>query len=170
MTRRLKISLTRRGVSAIARMNESAAPRLCELVWSALPLNGPAFHAKRSNNEVYTLAAPFAPEAPMQENATIFPIPGDIAYFHLPPVKVVNYVAALKAYLPAELCERGIETGLADIGVFYGRNNFLFGPLGPGPGSVFATIEEGLAEFAAACNDVWYAGAAGERLRLERHA
>lgn len=166
MARRFKVSLTRRGVSAIAQMQETAAPKLADLIWSALPIEGPVFHAKRSNNEVYTLAAPFGPGEPMPENATIFPIPGDIAYFHLPPVKVVNYVTALKQHLPPELYEIAPRTGLADLGIFYGRNNFLFGPLGPGPGSVFATIVEGLQEFAAACNDVWYAGAADEKLRF----
>ncbi len=168
MKRRIEISLVKRHVTAIAELQETLAPKICDLVWQALPVEGPAFHAKRSNNEVYTLAAPFGPGEPMPENATIFPIPGDVAYFHLPPVKVGNYVTALKPYLEPALYEPAPVTGLADLGIFYGRNNFLFGPLGPGPGSVFATIVEGLAPFAAACTDVWYAGAVGERIRFAR--
>jgi len=168
MKRRIRVSLTKRNVSAVAEFQEALAPRVCEMVWAALPCEGPAFHAKRSNNEIYTLTLPLAPHEPGLENATIFPMPGDIAYFHLPPVKVVNYVRALREYLPEDINRLGPETGLSDLGIFYGRNNFLFGPLGPGPGSVFATVAEGLAEIAKACNDVWYFGAAGERLRFER--
>jgi hypothetical protein len=168
MTRRIRISLTKRNVFAIAELQEALAPAVCDMVWSALPRQGPVFHAKRSNNEVYMLTQPLASQEPGLENATIFPIPGDVAYFHLPPVKVVNYVRALKEYLPDEVYRTGPETGLADLGVFYGRNNFLFGPLGPGPGSVFATIVDGLGPMAKACNDVWYAGATDEQLRFER--
>ncbi|MBI3710208.1 MAG: DUF3830 family protein [Proteobacteria bacterium] len=169
MSRRIRISFVKRNVSAIAELQEALAPSVCEAVWEALPREGPVFHAKRSNNEVYMLTQPLASGAePALENATVFPIPGDVAYFHLPPVKVVNYVKALKEYLPADINASGPQTGLADLGVFYGRNNFLFGPLGPGPGSVFATVVEGLAGLAKACNDVWYFGAAGERLRFSR--
>lgn len=168
MSRRIRIMLVKRNVSAIAELQEDLAPNVCELVWAALPREGPVFHAKRSNNEVYTLTSPLGPVEPGLENATVFPIPGDVAYFHLPPVKVVNYVRALKEHLPEALNTLGPRTGLADLGVFYGRNNFLFGPLGPGPGSVFATIVEGLSVMAKACNDVWYAGAVNERLRFDR--
>lgn len=168
MTKKLKLTLTKRQVSATAELLETAAPNICKLVWDALPIENPVFHVKRSNNEVFALYKPFSDTQPELEHATIFPIPGDLAYFHLPPYKVTNYVTALKKYLPDGLTETAQETGLADIGLFYGRNSFLFGPLGPGPGSVFARIIEGLDEMAAACNDIWYAGAVEEKLRIER--
>ena len=36
------------------------------------------------------------------------------------------------------------------------------------PGTVFATIESGLEEMAAACQDMWLHGVAGERLTFDR--
>jgi Protein of unknown function (DUF3830) len=56
-----------------------------------------------------------------------------------------------------------------DLAIFYGRNNFLFNFMGPNPGNVFATITDGFEDMAKACQDVWYAGAKGERLRFRRH-
>jgi hypothetical protein len=58
---------------------------------------------------------------------------------------------------------------LIDLAVFYGRNNLLLnGDVGWVPGNVFATIEDGLDELAAACQDVWMGGARGETLRFAR--
>jgi hypothetical protein len=90
--RYMKISLLRRDVHAVAELLDQAAPKTCEAVWKALPLEGSAFHAKRAHNEVYTLVAPFADREVGVENATIFPIPGDVVYFFFPPDRVSNYI------------------------------------------------------------------------------
>ncbi len=96
-------------------------------------------------------------QEPALENATVFPLPGDLIYFQIPPAMP----------LPPKLREECRRYGrLIDLAVFYGRNNYLLSPIGHLPGTVFATIEAGLAEFADACNDVWSAGAVGERLTL----
>jgi hypothetical protein len=166
VARHLEISLLRRDVHAVAELLETAAPKTCEAVWKALPLEGPAFHAKRAHNEVYTLVAPFAWPALPLENATIFPIPRDVVYFYFPPDRVSNYIAGYDRYLSKELYESTAERGIVDLALFYGRNNFLFNFLGPSPGSVFATIVDGFEEMARACQDVWYAGAKGETLRF----
>ena len=51
----------------------------------------------------------------------------------------------------------------------YGRNYLLIsGDVGWVPGPVFATFEEGLAEMAAACTDLWQRGFEGERLVFAR--
>ncbi len=53
--------------------------------------------------------------------------------------------------------------------MFYGRNNILLnGDTGWVPGNVFATIEEGLEEIAAAYHDIWMGGARGETLTYSR--
>ena len=159
MARYIEVGLTKRSVVAVARLLEDEAPETVAAVWDSLPLEGPAFHAKYANNEVYTLLTPFVSPEPALENATIFPLPGDLIYFQIPPAMP----------LPPTLREQCRRYGrLIDLAVFYGRNNHLLSPIGHLPGTVFATIEAGLTEFADACNDVWSAGAVGERLTLRR--
>lgn len=167
MPRHMKISLLRRDVHAVAELLDQAAPKTCEAVWKALPLEGPAFHAKRAHNEVYTLVAPFADREVGVENATIFPIPRDVVYFFFPPERVSNYIRGYDRYLSKDLYESAAARGIVDLALFYGRNNFLFNFLGPSPGNVFATMVDGFESMAAACQDVWYAGAKGETLRFE---
>ena len=62
------------------------------------------------------------------------------------------------------------ETGLIDLAIFYGRDNYLLGPDGHMPGNLFATITEGLTELAAACQDLWRNGAGDERMTFSRLA
>ena len=138
MSRYIEVGLTKRSVVAVARLLDDEAPETVTAIWDSLPLEGPAFHAKYANNEVYTLLTPFVSPEPALE-------------------------------LPPKLREQCRRHGrLIDLAVFYGRNNYLLSPIGHLPGTVFATIEEGLAEFADACNDVWSAGSVGERLTLRR--
>ncbi|MGW6702788.1 DUF3830 family protein, partial [Nocardia sp. NPDC055049] len=47
-------------------------------------------------------------------------------------------------------------------------NLLINGDLGWVPGSVFATIEDGLADLAAACNGLWLRGVEGETLAFAR--
>jgi hypothetical protein len=168
MTRFIKISLLQRKVHAIAKLLETSAPRTCEALWNSLPLEGPAFHAKRANNEVYTLVLPFARQEPGLENGTIVPQSGDIVYFYFPSERVVSYLTGLRGVLAEDTISEASKRGLIDLAIFYDRNNLLIDYLGATPGGVFATVTEGLEEMAHACQDVWYAGAKGERLRFER--
>ncbi len=56
-----------------------------------------------------------------------------------------------------------------DLALVYGRNNLLInGDVGWVPGTVFATVVEGLDAIAAACNDLWMHGATGETLTFAR--
>jgi hypothetical protein len=169
MSRRIQISLLQRNVHAVAELLERDAPKTCEAIWKALPLEGPAFHAKRAHNEVYTLVSPFAAPSVGPEYATIFPTARDVVYFFFPPERVSNYIRGYDKYLPKELWAEAPERGIVDLAIFYGRNNFLFNFMGPNPGNVFATITDGFEAMAAACQDVWYAGAKGERLRFARY-
>ncbi len=154
MARKIEIVLEQRGIRAVAEMLDDEAPKTCEAVWNALPQSGPVWHAKFANNEIFILTAPFAPEEPGRENGTVFPIPGDLLYFFIPPGSPV----------PAEVREQAAASGLVDLALFYGRNNYLHGPEGHMPGNLFAIITEGLNEMAAACQEIWRHGGASETM------
>jgi hypothetical protein len=139
---------------------DEQAPRTCEAVWRALPLEGDVFHAKYASNEIFTLLPLFAENEPGPENRTIVPIPGDVMYFYLPP----------QIRLPKETGSLGAEgRGVVDLAVFYDRNNILLSPSeGFTPGNVFATIVKGLDGIALAGNSIWREGGVGERLIFRR--
>lgn len=162
MTRFLSITLTGRDVSCRARLLDDEAPRTCALVWDALPVAGQAYHGKYARNEVYTLLPPMG--TPGRENCTVTPIPGDVCLFSFDAGDIGN-----PAYGYAEGAQANSPLGATDLAIFYGRNNLLLnGDVGWVPGNVFATIEDGLAAMAAACNDLWMAGAIGEQLAFEK--
>jgi hypothetical protein len=162
MSKSIRISLARRGVSCVAELLEKEAPRTTAAVWEALgrgPLGGDAQHAKYARNEVYTMVPRFAQIG--RENPTVTPIPGDVVLFDFAGGMLD---AAFKA-------DQGIDedAGAIDLAIFYGRNNLLInGDVGWVPGNVYATITEGLAAMAEACHDVWRSGSVGERLVYER--
>jgi len=163
MARYLTITLEARGVACRARLLDDQAPATCAAVWAALPLTGDAYHAKFARNEVYTLL-PRITAAPHRENPTVTPIPGDVCLFDFEPWEIGN---PAYGYEPGSAAHA--EQGATDLAIFYDRNNLLLnGDVGWVPGSVFATIEEGLAEMAAACTHLWRHGFAGERLTFAR--
>ncbi|MBD0863486.1 DUF3830 family protein [Gordonia sp. zg691] len=163
--RLITVTLEKRGVTAVAKMLDAQAPRTAAAVWDALPLGGQVFHGKFARNEIYTLLPAFAPTEPGMENTTITPIPGDLCYFTFDGVLDNPAYGYEAESAPAQ------HRLLVDLAVFYGRNNLLVnGDVGWVSGNVFATITEGLEEFAAACNDVWMGGARGEKLSYARHS
>lgn len=163
MARYVTITLEVRGVSCRARLLDDEAPATSQAVWDALPLAGNAFHAKFARNEVYTLL-PRITAAPHRENPTVTPIPGDVCLFDFEPWEIGNPAFG---YEPGSAAHA--EQGATDLALFYGRNNLLVnGDVGWVPGSVLATVEEGLEAMARACNDVWRHGFAGERLSFTR--
>lgn len=166
MTKEIEVVLPGRGVVCVARLLEDDAPRTCAAVWDSLPQGGDVFHAKYARNELYTFVPPFAPAPIGPENPTVTPIPGDLVYF--------EFGAGM---LPAGSYGYADDQGAAgadaviDLAVFYGRNNLLLnGDVGWVPGNVFGAVTEGLDELAAAGNDLWRNGAAGERLEFRRRA
>jgi hypothetical protein len=167
MARFIEIRLEKRDVACVARLLDDAAPRTCAAVWDALPQSGEAFHAKYARNELYTLLPRFAREEPPPENPTITPIPGDVVYFTF-----ASWQLATSSHGYGESAGVSAMDEIIDVALFYDRNNLLLNPdFGFVPGSVFATITDGLDKIAAAARDVWRAGAVGERLtfsRLER--
>lgn len=163
MARYLNVTLEKRGVTARARLLDREAPRTAAAVWDALPHSGQVFHGKFARNEIYTLVRAFAHREPGAENQTVTPIPGDLCYF------TFDGVLDNPAYGYDSSAATGDAQVLIDLAVFYGRNNLLLnGDVGWVPGNVFATVEEGLEELAAACQDIWMGGARGETLTFAR--
>lgn len=163
MARYITIGLERRAVRARARLLDQEAPRTAGAVWQALPQSGQVFHGKFARNEIYTLVSAFADREPGPENQTVTPIPGDLCYFSF------DGVLENPAYGYDASAGTGESRLLIDLAVFYGRNNLLLnGDVGWVPGNVFATIDQGLDELAAACQDIWMGGARGETLSFTR--
>lgn len=161
MTRFIEIRLQKRGVAVAARLLDEQAPRTCEAIWNALPQSGDAYHAKYARNEIYALVPAFADPEPGPEHTTITPIPGDVVYFGFEPYQLEATTHGYREQAPAQR--------LVDLAVFYGRNNLLLNPdFGWVPGNVFASIEEGLDELAAAAQDMWLHGVADEQIRFAR--
>jgi hypothetical protein len=161
MSRFMRISLERRGVSCVAQLLDKDAPRTCEAVWRSLPHAGDAYHAKYARNEVYTMVERFIDEPIGLENPTVTPIPGDVVFF--------DFHGGMLDRAFKE--EKGLDAlpGVIDLAIFYGRNNILLnGDVGWVPGNVYGAIVDGLPAMAEACNDVWRSGGVGERLVYQR--
>jgi hypothetical protein len=161
VARYITITLEKRGVSCVARLLDEDAPKTCDIVWNALPLRGDVYHAKYASNEIYTLVKPLPGDEPGGENITIVPAAGDVCYFYFPIGEIGYRWARDKGFsdVPA----------VVDLAIFYGRNNLLLSPTqGFVRANVYATIVENLEAFAAACNDVWRAGAIDETLSYAR--
>lgn len=164
MSRFIEIALAKRQVSCVAQLLDDRAPRTCEAVWNALPQGSDVFHGKYARNEIYTLVRSFAPTPPGVENPTITPIPGDVVYFAFE-----QWQLATPSHGYDNASEAHQHEQLVDLALFYERNNLLLNPdFGWVPGNVFGTIVEGLDEMAAACQDLWRAGALGETLTFRR--
>lgn len=162
MSRFMSITLAKRGVTCVAELLDKDAPRTCEVVWNALPMEGPVQHAKYARNEVYAMVPRFG-DPVGQENPTVTPIPGDVVFFDFPGGMLDRAFKEDKGV--AEL------PGVIDLAIFYGRNNLLLnGDVGWVPGNVYGTIVEGLDVLAEACHDVWRSGSVGESLVYRRHA
>lgn len=163
MARFLEISLAKRGAVCVARLLDDEAPATCAAVWDALPVDGPAYHAKYARNEIYALLPALATSPPM-EHPTVTPLPGDVCFFAFEGTEIGS---PAYGYDAGSAAHGGPQ--VIDLALFYGRNNLLInGDMGWVPGNVFATIETGLPELATACNNLWLHGVEGETLAFAR--
>lgn len=128
------------------------APRTCAAIWSALPIVKPAFHARRSGQELFFLSDPF--ENPGVENARLAPEPGDVLFAHMPPSWSDDH----------ELYTRS-EQGLFDIAVIYGPDAMLRGPDAPVAGNRFGRVVDDLPALAEVCTRMWLEGCENIALR-----
>src|SRR5438093_7466802 len=113
-----------RGVVATAALLEDLAPITCENFWRGI---GPSWqadlhHGRETGPELWCYVPPPGEELPY-ENATVFPDPGDILYYHYiqPPTRD--------------------GARIFDIGIYYGRG---CSKLRQGwiPGNLFARVTD----------------------------
>ena len=126
MTRQIKLEFPELDIEAIATLLEEDAPDTCETMWRFLerPLEAAVSIGIETGPEIWVLVPP-APDLP-DENATVFPIPGDLLFYHYSGQKPHGE----KVY---------------DIGIYYARGGKGLLRVGWTPGNLFATITENLA-------------------------
>ena len=128
------------GTQAVAELHEADAPKTCAAIWAALevPMRAKGIHAMFAGREIM-IEMPeenqrFDPLTIPAENQTITPLPGEILWFYFPARSVV-----------------GLSRPIYDFAIFYGRDSRVLIANGWVPGNLFATITEGLADFAQCC-------------------
>ena len=135
------------GTRAIATLCTGEAPFTSAAIWDALatPVTEKIMHAMYAGPEVMfglpESAQTFDPASLPPENQQVIPAAGDLIFYH----QGANTMA-------------GLDFELWEIGIFYGRGGRIFGPNGWTPCSIFASITEGLAEFAAGCQQTRVTG------------
>ncbi|MGH6953502.1 MAG: DUF3830 family protein [Alphaproteobacteria bacterium] len=143
MGRKIELVFDETDTRAIAEMHDDLAPKTCASIWTALetPMRVKGIHAMFAGREIM-LEMPkenqrFDPTAIPPENQTITPLPGELMWFHFPAH-----------------AEMGFPQEIFDFAIIYGRDTRMLIPQGWVPGNVFATITQGLPEFAKCCERV----------------
>lgn len=118
---KIKITLVKSGVSAIAELREEKCPTVIKSLLSILPIESTAYHAKWGGGEIWTKVSNFPEYA--NENETCLPSIGEIIIMPL---------------------------GGNDVGfdLWYDRG-WCFGPTGFMSGAAIGIITEGLSQFAS---------------------
>ncbi|WP_329172663.1 DUF3830 family protein [Streptomyces sp. NBC_01477] len=135
------------GTRAVATLAADDAPATCAAIWDALaePVTEKVMHAMYAGPEIMfglpEQAHTFDPRALPAENQQVIPGAGDLIWFFQEPGQMA-----------------GLTFELWEVGIFYGKGGRVFGPLGWTPCTIFASITEGLAEFAAACAETRVSG------------
>jgi Protein of unknown function (DUF3830) len=81
-SRQIRLTFPETGESVVADLLESAAPHICDLVWSMLPLEKKMIHGMYSGPEVFMVLD--RPQAVQMENDVQLPLPGELLYFFDP--------------------------------------------------------------------------------------
>jgi hypothetical protein len=143
------------GVRAVAELVEPRAPKTCEVLWKALekPIIAQGIHAAWTGRCVY-IEIPeanrtFDPAAVPVENATLYPIPGDVMFAY--------------AQQPAE---EDVPGPIPEIGLVYGREVRFYEYSGYHAMNIWARITEGLDELAAQCRKLRTEGV--KKFRISR--
>lgn len=128
MQQEFLVAFAGEGVEARARLLPDLAPRTCEAISAALPVQGQARHAIYSGSEVY-LILPELLRLP-RENATTRVVPGDVGF---------AWIEAGSFY--------GAHEDYSEVCWFYDRDATPSTPEGPIPVSLFARLEQAEALF-----------------------
>jgi uncharacterized protein DUF3830 len=142
--RRIRLSFSATGESAVAHLLDDEAPAVCQQIWDWLPIERKAIHGQFSGAEVFVLLE--QPKRLPAEQLVQLPLPGEILYFFDPGTSVGGGTQA-----SAEIC------------VVYDRGVTLRGPEGvPVHASLFARIpgdwKHDWIAFAKACRRVRWEG------------
>lgn len=152
--RMIEIEIMGSGITAIAKLLEEDAPETCEALWSALekPLETKALHAvwqgRTLEIELPETHRTFKPDAVPMENATIYPLPGDVLWRYHPPKAI-----------------RGLLSPQCGIMIAYGPESIMRTPIGPAPSNVWAQIIENKEAFGYEASKMWFGGARTIRIR-----
>jgi len=122
------------------------APETCEAICRALPIEKPAFHARRSGKELFVLTDPF--KLPPHENRRLQLHDGDVLFIHFPPTWTDDHPDFTRS-----------ADGIFDIALIYGEDALLRGPDAPVEGSLFGRITPDHREkFRSICRRMWMEG------------
>ena len=147
MTKRLRLVVASRRLTATAELLESEAPLTCRAIWDALPFEGDLIHAMWSGPETYLSIDPSIRIPP--EHQSTQPVPGEIGYYSVEGNRIVDW-----------------PDDMAEIAFFYGRGARPSMPTGPVAMNLFARIVDNLDGFADVCRRIHREGV--ETLRVER--
>ncbi len=142
------------GTKVRIRLLWEEAPRTCAAIWGQLPIEKPAFHGRRSGQELFVLADAF--DEPGPENSVERVDAGDVIFVHLPP-----------SWEDRHADYTDTDAGLFDIAFVYGPDALLRGPSEVVTTNLFGRVEEpDLPALAGACSRMWLDG--GRDVRLIR--
>jgi hypothetical protein len=147
MNKRVVLVFPAENVTAVAELFEREAPRTCEAIWKALPLEGELIHAMWSGPETYFPIDPSIRVEP--EHQSVNPLPGEIGYYSLSGGRIVGW-----------------PDDFAEVAFFYGRGSRPSMPTGPVAMNVFARIVENLEGFSAVCARIHREGV--QKFRMSR--
>ena len=157
MTKRIELTIIEENISAVAELLEEEAPLTCTALWQALeiPIVHKGIHAMWTGCEIMVEIPSenyrFDPLTVPLENATIYPLPGDLMW----------------AYFPDHV-ERGFPRAIWDFIIMYGPDSNVNCALGTLPANVWAHITENLPSFASGCRSLLVEGMKTFRIcRLE---
>ena len=150
--RQLRLTFVNSGESALAEMLDDEALRVCEYVWSILPVQTKVIHGMYSGAEVFAMID--NPQPAPAENMVQLPLPGELLYFYDASVGAV-----------------GAKKPVGEICVVYGRGVVLRAHEGvPTHCALFARIpgdwKYDWTAFAQACRKARWEGP--QLLRIER--
>lgn len=129
---RLQLLFPSEGVSAVGTLLVDEAPRTCEAILAALPIEGDLVHGIWSGPEVYL---PIAPTIRVTaENQVVGLVPGDIGYY----------------YLAGRTLE-GWPNDFAEVLFGYDRGARPTMPSGPVAVNLFGRVTDNLEAFARTC-------------------
>jgi len=137
MGRRIEITAIDTGVRAVAELYDEVAPITCSLMWQCLetPMETPGIQAMWVGRELMFIMPKENqkgdPTNLPRENATAYPIPGDIIFSYFPGHVTRQYYDSIR------------DKPIWDFYIIYGPD-----PMIGGPATVWAHVIEGLDDLA----------------------